>query len=209
MKIDLEKEIQALNLENLTYVQKLSALRKFMKKLRFKSDNPYYLLGCIKAVYRKLYLTEDENINLVVNYFLDIDNPIEKTTGFFLPYFHTYKKVLYIVLVYLDIRECLFVLGRPVLFDTAEKISKILCSGKPPFEQMNISSDKSRVFYLKFKNIIDVVKSVPPVVKDTFKTPKQESQVNTTKDLLTQQLSLLQLQMSLIQQQLDSMNNKH
>lgn len=208
MDIDFEKEIQKLDFKDLTYAKKVSNLRKVIYNWKNKDFKPKDLINYTKILYKKAYSIGDENEDFLVDMFLDSDFSFKnKSPAFMLPYFHTYRGIMYLILVTLVVEKNEIVLGRPIFFDALARVGRLLSAGVFSYLKMDITDDHEMIFDLKFDSMVDVIKSVPTLAKEVFKKPKQEAQVTTSRDLLTQQLSLLQLQMNLIQQQLDSMKN--
>lgn len=208
MDINFEKEIQKLDFKGLTYAKKVSSLRKFVYNWKNKDFKPKDLINYTKILYKKAYSIGDDNEDFLIDMFLDSDFSFkDKSPAFMLPYFHTYRGIMYLVLVTLVVKKDKIILGRLIFFDTLERVGRLLSANVFSCVKMDITDEHERAFDLKFDSMIDIIKSVPALAKRVFKKPKQEAQATTSKELLTQQLSLLQLQMNLIQQQLDSMNN--
>lgn len=208
MDMNFEKEVQKLEFKNLTYAKKVSNLRKFIYSWKDKNFKPKDLINYTKVLYKKAYSIGDDNEDFLIDMFLDSDFSFkDRSPAFMLPYFHTYRGIMYLVLVTLVVKKDELVLGRPIFFDTLARVGRLLSARVFSYIKMDITDAHEMTFDLKFDSMIDVIKFVPVLAKNVFKKPKEEIQVTASRDLLTQQLSLLQLQMNLIQQQLDSMNN--
>lgn len=208
MDMNFEKELQKLDFKDLTYAKKVSNLRKFIYNWKDKEFKPKDLINYTKILYKKAYSIGDDNEDFLIDTFLDSDFSFkDKSPAFMLPYFHTYRGIMYLVLVTLVVKKDKLILGRPIFFDTLARVGRLISARVFSYVKMDITDDYERSFDLKFDSMVDIIKFVPALAKSIFKKPKQETQATTSKELLTQQLSLLQLQMNLIQQQLDSMNN--
>lgn len=208
MDMNFEKEIQKLDFKGLTHAKKVSNLRKFVYNWKNKALKPKDLINYIKILYKKAYSIDDDNDDFVSDMFLDSDFYFnDKSPAFMIPYFHTYRGIMYVVLVTLNVKKNEIILGRPIFFDALARVGRLISARVFSYLKMDITDDHEMTFDLKFDSMIDIIKSVPTLAKEVFKKPKQKAQATTSRDLLTQQLSLLQLQMNLIQQQLDSMKN--
>lgn len=208
MDINFEKEIQKLNFKDLTYAKKVSNLRKFVYNWKNKAFKSKDLINYTKILYKKAYSVGDENEDFLVDMFLDSDFSFkDKSPAFMLPYFHTYRGIMYLILVTLVVKKNEIVLGKPIFFDTLVRLRRLISARVFSYLKMDITDDHEMTFDLKFDSMIDIIKSVPALAKSVFKKTKQDFQTTTSKNLLIQQLNLLQLQMNLIQQHLDSMNS--